>query len=356
MQKNVNAFEVEEILINILSKLPVRSLFVYMFVCKSWRGLIGSRYFLNLKLIRSLQNPTTYVYYPYSLRGNRRYLLRRTDGEPPRTFPGADGLHFKETVCSFNGLICCSAFSEPVSVAGGTLGICVCNPATGEVLLLPPPPPSFDSEYRRRVGVCFGPGIDGYKVFQFHFRRDQPCECTVYSSATAYWKSIGSVTHAPSSSYHHVCVNGMVYWFSRSMIDGRDVRHVLAVDGEEKFSVIRIPRENNPRSFLINLAGCLSLVVINYLSFDVWALQDMGEAVWVKILSDDTPYDFNMESLRYVSVRKNELFFATFTFYVMYDMETKSWKKFKWDTENGSAKFVSFPVAYQESFLPCKFC
>ncbi|RVW37332.1 hypothetical protein CK203_087745 [Vitis vinifera] len=226
--QNEKVFEVEEILTNILSRLPVKSLLVCKSVCKYWQGLICSPSFMHLHLIQSQENPS-YVFYPsYVFWDNNIHWVIKTDGETTQSFPSYDGFYFRDMICSFNGLICCT------------------TPRT--------------------------------------------------------------VAHAPSTSFNHVCINGTVYWFSRSRIDGRLVGHILAVDREEKFSIIRIPEEETLYPLLVNLEGCLCLVAENGVvenRFDIWALQNSKE----------------------------------------------TWREFNW--EYGRVNGFSPPLAYTESLLPC---
>ncbi|KAJ9672007.1 hypothetical protein PVL29_025588 [Vitis rotundifolia] len=362
--QNENVFEVEEILTNILLRLPVKSLLICKSVCKYWWSLICSRSFMNLHLIQSRENPT-YVFHRYTLRGGNIHLLTKTDEETTERFlPGCPGFYSKGMICSFNGLICCIDMQShflrkriqrktpdihiynPVIVKGlrrRTLDILICNPATQQVLLLPPTP---ESNYPGKVGVSFGPTINEYKVFQFFYTEVHLYECLVYSSITGSWKSIGTIAHSPSGSSNHVCINGIVYWFSISRIDGRLVGHILAVDREEKFSIIRFPEEETLDPFLVNLEGCLCLVS---------ALQDSMESVWIKKWSDYIPSTFDIEPVTSVAVRKNEILFADPKLYVLYNMRTRSWRNFNRDRKHGTEELFSVPMAYTESLLPCKY-
>ena len=374
--QNENVFEVEEIFTNILLRLPVKSLLICKSVCKYWRSLICSRSFMNLHLIQSQENPT-YVFHRYTLRGGNIHLLTKADGETTESFlPGCPGFYSKGMICSFNGLICCidiqthflrkwiqrrtpdTHIYNPVIGKGlrrSTLDILVCNPATQQVLLLPPTP---ESKYPGAVGVSFGPTINEYKVFQFFYREMHLYECWVYSSITGSWKSIGTIAHCPSGSCNHACINGIVYWFSISIIDGRLVGHILAVDREEKFSIIRIPEEETLNPFLVNLEGCLCLVTLHKLDqnrFDIWALQDSKESVWIKKWNDYIPTTFDSEPVRSVAVRKNEILFANSKLYVFYNMRTRSWRNFNRDPKHGLEELFSLPMAYTESLLPCKY-
>ena len=355
--QNENVFEVEEILANILSRLPVKSLLVCKSVCKYWQGLICSPSFMHLHLIQSQENPS-YVFYPsYVFWDNNIHWVIKTDGETTQSFPSYDGFYFRDMICSFNGLICCTTPRKSRSCVirrspRRHMDIIIYNPATREVLLLPPTP---KSKCAPKLGVSFGPTINGYEIFQFFYIEEQLYECMVYSSITGSWKFIGTVAHAPSTSFNHVCINGTVYWFSRSRIDGRLVGHILAVDREEKFSIIRIPEEETLYPLLVNLEGCLCLVAENGVvenRFDIWALQNSKESVWVKRWSDYMPI-FKIEQFQYIVVRKNEILFGSWKQYLFYNMGTRTWREFNW--EYGRVNGFSPPLAYTESLLPCKY-
>ena len=353
--QNDNVFEVEDILTTILSRLPVKSLLICKSVSKYWRDLICSPSFMHSHLVQSQENSSDAFYPSYPSSDDNIPLLTKTDGETTQSFLDCDGFYFEGMVCSFNGLICCTNFHGPFVYEriedSNTFDIHICNPATREVLLLPPTP---TSEYIPKIGVSFGPTLNEYKVFQFYYRDEQLYECKVYSSIVGSWKSMGTVPYSPYTSSNHVCINETVFWFSLSMIDGRLVGHILAVDKEENFSTIRIPEEETMRPFLVNLEGCLCLVARHGLGqLDIWALQDSKESVWMKKWSDNIPQNFNIQGLSYVTVQKNEILLANWVRSVFYNMETRTWREFNW--EHAHEDKFSLPMAYTESLLPCKY-
>ncbi|KAL6314164.1 hypothetical protein AAG906_011907 [Vitis piasezkii] len=347
--QNENVFEVEEIFTNILLRLPVKSLLICKSVCKYWWSLICSRSFMNLHLIQSQENPT-YVFHRYTLRGGNIHLLTKADGETTESFlPGCPGFYSKGMICSFNGLICCIDIQTHFLrkwIQRRTPDTHIYNPVIGKGLRR--------STLDILIGVSFGPTLNEYKVFQFYYRDEQLYECKVYSSIVGSWKSMGTVPYSPYTSSNHVCINETVFWFSLSMIDGRLVGHILAVDREENFSTIRIPEEETMRPFLVNLEGCLCLVARHGLGqLDIWALQDSKESVWMKKWSDNIPQNFNIQGLSYVTVQKNEILLANWVRSVFYNMETRTWREFNW--EHAHEDKFSLPMAYTESLLPCKY-
>lgn len=325
-----NVLETEEILTNILVRLPVKSLLICKCICKHWRRLIGSPYFIRLHLLRSQENPThVRVYYPYLFRSHKKNCLIKIDREeaPDERLPEGR-LFYKHIICSFNGLILfCSLkgyANAPNPLGDLALEIHICNPATREVVLLPPPHnPNLKIP---DIGVCFGPKINGYKVFRFvSIQGQQGHECQVYSSITGSWKSMGPVAHSPSRSHEHshVCINGIAYWLSKSTVEGWQVDIVLAVDWEEKFSTIRFPNETPHQSlFLINLDGCLALLIEDWGTLELSGLQDSKESLWVKKWSNPIPEFWHRPI--YFGIKNSALLLMKNKFYAFRDMGTSS--------------------------------
>ncbi|RVW94786.1 hypothetical protein CK203_029907 [Vitis vinifera] len=135
--RNENLFDVEDIIINILSRLPVKSLMICKSVSKQWWS---------------------------------EHFLTKIDGETTETLPGIRCISIRTSL---------------------RLDIHIRNPATREVLLLPQ---SRGSKESPKIGVAFYPRTNEYKVFQFFNpagkSHDKHSECEVYSSITGCWKGI----------------------------------------------------------------------------------------------------------------------------------------------------------------------
>ena len=364
--RNKNLFEPEEILVYVLTKLPIKSLLICKSVCKYWRSLICSPTFKRWHLIQS-QETRSYIVHHYRP-GNQIQLLTKIDRETTQILPSCFRFYFEGMVCSFNGLVCCIKHHtrhvckcDHVDIRGmKKLSITICNPATQQFLLLPPASASDCPNHHNlcTVGVSYHSTINEYKVFQFFFSKQRPYECMVYSSITGSWKSLATSTvdHLESSN-KHVCINGTVYWLCRSILDGWLVAHILAVDWEEKFSIIRIPEEETMNGILANLEGCLSIVVVDEdrpfrHRFDIWVLKDSKKSIWVKKFSDYMSFS-TRDQILWVDVQINEILFGTRKQYALYNMHTRSRRVFNWAF--GPYWSFSFSIAYAESFLPCKY-
>ena len=133
--RNESLFDLEDIITDILLRLPMKSLMLCKSVSKNWRRLISSPNFKRLQLLRSQENPS-YVFYPYVCLCCSVPFLTKVHGQTTETIPGCSRHWCKHMICSFNGLICSisykSFFEKKVH-----MGIVIFNPITQEVLLLP---------------------------------------------------------------------------------------------------------------------------------------------------------------------------------------------------------------------------
>ncbi|XVF03976.1 hypothetical protein REPUB_Repub05bG0040500 [Reevesia pubescens] len=360
----------ENVLANILSRLPVKSLLACKSVCKRWRRVISSQAFKDLQLLWS-RNHSIYMVYPFMDMMMKLYLVKGS-GEITKsiTFPYCDNLSPLTIICSFDGLLC--SINYPWKMDSGKivedvsdLEIRICNPATRKALLLPRGSPS---EENPSIGVAFGPQINEYKIFRFfcakrislakrqsHANRRQ---CEVYSSSTGSWSVIGRVPYCPMHSSHsplgsnHVFVNGNIYWFIASDEDQMIPGSILTVDIEETFGTVNLPKEVTEHSYLVDLEGCLSLVSVYDEDeiMNIWTLEDKNEPIWELKCSDQVPFS-NDECVEFIVTRENEIFFITSNHYYIYDLEHRFWR----ELDLSSLSEIKFPVAfaYTESLLSC---
>ncbi|CAF2074023.1 unnamed protein product [Brassica oleracea] len=144
-------------------------------------------------------------------------------------------------------------------------------------------------------------------------------ECEVYSSITGVWENIGHVPcvpmylHLSPFSCGHVFVGGKIYWLSSlddealqenrgilmAEIVGNSEGAILSVDLEGRFEVIQLSLYEGDQkeedmitqaTYLINLQGCLSVVILHPEHMDVWIRKGSGENVsWILLCQDTTP-------------------------------------------------------------------
>lgn len=347
-----------DVFASILSRLPVKCLKLFKTVSKFWYELINSPSFVRLQLSWSRDHPV-YIYYPYMDEMPIVYLINTNWEVIERiTLSGFERISFLSMCCSHDGLVC---FTNHPRVQGcyndivfSDLVIYMCNPATREVKLLHK---GSSSEEEISFGVSFGPGIGEYKMYRFfrskHDSKDVCPRCEIYSSTNRTWRGVDCVPDIPRG-YHHVYINGKVYWFITSDENEDVPGSILTVDMEENFAIIDIPFTVDPHSFLVDLDGCLSLVCV----FDeehrvlIWVLTDCNDSGWEFKGNYEVPFS-ELECLDSVATLNGNLFLITTEHYFVFNLENELWEELEFEDEFEKNLPIVFP--YTQSLLPCKY-
>ncbi|CAI9089511.1 OLC1v1024098C1 [Oldenlandia corymbosa var. corymbosa] len=300
----------EEVVIEILSRLPTKSLVRFLLVSKSWQSLISSPNFIaaHLNHVRQSKIPngsSLSLVRLYNIFCNKEHYALYSE-------EGVDG------GAGRNRKIC-----FPVKLKDGPLrmvGTCdglvylsdnyhrennfLWNPTIRKYVKLPPPtnPPS---NFTSATG--FGSDCRGdYKVVRVVYREGDggdltlPPEVEVYSLSTGFWRrllnvkidafiSFAGTTHAP--------LNGAWHWISYSphrAADGGCLSLILRFDvANESFSEIMLPDE-------LSLVDCLDLVVDVYMGQlcvianqvrgykHIWVMKQYGvKESWTRLFTID---------------------------------------------------------------------
>lgn len=206
----------EELLVEVLARLPVKHLLQYSSVCKAWLNLISSPSFVQTHLNHTAADPNSGTFIAHSYQVNipnhKMSLLRLDDLDNPinleHPFPRSVSPEEMEVVGSCNGLLCLT----------NSLGhICLWNPATKRVKDI--------SDFAIRIvdstgEVSVGFGFDGmtndYKVVRIVWSsrsENTPCRVEVYSLNRASWREIE--VEVDFELIHGCClliVRGNPYW------------------------------------------------------------------------------------------------------------------------------------------------
>ncbi|XP_050378217.1 F-box/kelch-repeat protein At3g23880-like [Argentina anserina] len=188
----------EDIVVDILSRLPVKSLIRFRRVSKRWRSIVSDPQFAKLQF----QNTT---------QGRRRlvYLLddsniETLDLEPPSRWWASirkltcpfehedQKRHRVMVVGSCNGLVCLS--TRICSLASMT-SIYIWNPSTGFSLKLPDPGfPDYINRMSMYCGFGYLPATGDYKALVAAYNDDQwgTLQVRVFSTRAGIWKQIES--------------------------------------------------------------------------------------------------------------------------------------------------------------------
>ncbi|CAN6884943.1 unnamed protein product [Brassica oleracea] len=353
----------QDVFRNILSRLSVRSIRSVKTVNRYWYGSVRDKHFATIHLAQSRKKPS-YIACPRVNNAMELYLLKtgkfnyrhHATVDPP----GRSAEHQMHMIASFNGLVCC--INQLSDEHEEDYQIWICNPSTEQTLLLPQGRPSFWTE--PSIGVAYGPDISEYKIFRIVNDGDKitgegfHIECEVYSSSTGAWRIIGAVPHLPMYVFlsphrsSHVFVGGKIYW----LVSLEDPGIILYVDMEERFGVMELPhyptelREEDritDCTYLINLGGSLSLVVLHGDYFDVWMWK---EASWVLETRDEFEFLDDDEIVLFLTSSDKEILCVTGSHLWTYHFNTRKWEK-----RGGPPTQFSNPAMFPftESLLPC---
>ncbi|KAI9085388.1 hypothetical protein K1719_032644 [Acacia pycnantha] len=311
-----------EIVLEILHRLPAKSLVKFTCVCRAWNSLITDRTFISDNLNRTLiqasnghkgslffqfclernlsgrDPPREYSYSLYSTTNqqNDHHLSVERFPLPFLFFPLDRSSSFGGTC---NGLVS-SAYYSPSS---GSITILIWNPLLRKYLVLPKPIMTRNRHvYTKFFGLGFDSRNNDYKVvvlMQF-VSRQNPDHLEVYSLVSRSWRSI--TISVPKFSLQldfgspPVFFNGAMHWVIRRMKDGSIQRSILSFDvTEETFGELTLPlqsnEESNTISTLLVVEGGRSLAVVNYprqrtgYLLHIWVMKEYGVTdSWTEIL------------------------------------------------------------------------
>ncbi|KAI5660771.1 hypothetical protein M9H77_20094 [Catharanthus roseus] len=367
-----------EILIDILIRVPVKSLVCFTLVSKSWHALITSPSFITAHLNRiQHQNDLTSLMLlrrytsddlkeHYSLladeeilsdeddNGDNSFALKSTE----LRFPVKTGIGYCRIVGSCNGLVCLSH-----DLFGTTKHITLWNPSIQKHVTSPLPTINPPLPYMFVLGF----GVDSrqdYKVVRIVYHREKdfdyelPAEVEVYTLSLGFWRRITSAGlrfYVEDFIWSQAFVNAAVHWIAyqpREKINGGSFCSLIIAFSmdNEKFNEIMLPdalANELARNLTIKTYKD-SLAVIKYerglvnSSCTVWVMKEYGVVEsWTRMYSidlvgkRDRVVGFRKNGHILVSRESGEL--AT------YDPKTCATKK--------RGIFGSFRAFYADSFL-----
>ncbi|KAG6407107.1 hypothetical protein SASPL_130089 [Salvia splendens] len=309
----------EDIVINILHRLPVKALLRCTAVSKSWRSLITSPEFTasHLQFASSSQQVAPSLLLRRCIKSSERYELY-SDDESPFTRITAFQCPFKSMnsfftiVGSCNGLLCLS--DDRIYLMNT---IVLWNPSVRRSVLLPKPNLIYNSygSFTQYLGFGFDSVSSDYKVVRITYVdvAVNP-QIEVYKLSSGVWKDLSCCVELVPviCSRRQEYVNGASHWIARYM-DSYDV--VVAFDMcLEVFRTMKFPvlhgsdGQFRGRDLAVYM-DCLALTLWSVsgaeLCFSVWVMQEYGvEKSWTKKLCFDFFTSIGSEFLRPLWIRK----------------------------------------------------
>jgi F-box interacting protein len=284
----------DEVILEILSRLPVKPLLCFRCVSKPWLALIDSPQFIKLHLKQSLKTTTNLSLilgdgYLYS--SDFDSLDTAIELDHPLKTP-----HYEtEIVGSCNGLLCLSNKKEDVALW---------NPSTRKYRKLPVTtlefaPDGYDFCQYTVSGFGYDETSDDYKVVRsvrLYLADNLSSGSEVYSLKNDSWRRL------PDYPYNlrylrafAMLVSGALHWLVTSKAESNRTNLILAFDlGVEEYRLVPRP-DFSDKDCHMNvgvLGGCLTIYCSNYINrLDVWVMKDYGvKESWTKLFTAMEPF------------------------------------------------------------------
>ncbi|CAK9141009.1 unnamed protein product, partial [Ilex paraguariensis] len=292
----------EDVLIEILSRMSVKSLLQFRCVCKFWKNLIDSPAFISVHLQHNNENKDNarlVVYYHNELRDMGDIVLfpDKTLTVPTYHNMGISFPVFNRLGGPINGVFCLCDKSKRIALW---------NPATRAFRSLPLLRTKLFPRdwFPRHCGFGFGldPTSDDYKVVWIRTFDDRntdkwgplmdPIHVAVYTLSTDSWKDFKG--DAPDclrfliDSCFDSYLNGVYYWWSKSVY-----RKLVSFDmGKEEFKEIQGPpdlHQDSECEILTLYNGSIALIYSHSrVPLDAWdSAEQSSVTVWVLMEEED---------------------------------------------------------------------
>ncbi|XP_010468008.1 PREDICTED: F-box/kelch-repeat protein At3g04660-like [Camelina sativa] len=282
-----------ELIVEILVRVPARSIARFICVSKLWSSIVRSQDFTKsyqLLMMTRRSDPTRprllFSLLCHSVKTQQLFLSQQ---DPSSNHQRVNICMRPPTPLSYefftpvHGLICCQYDGNKVMIG---------NPSTGQFL----PLPRINSRTRRRhIFSFFGydPVNDVYKVLCMTVVQGGPLtpwsgymsqEHQVFTlGANQEWRSIECKhPHLPFPDTRGICINGVVYYHAWI----RSKRFLISFDLiSEEFNVIKPPADDGGFQNLVNYNGKLALAYrhVNNTVVHLWVLEDAcSETKWYR--------------------------------------------------------------------------
>ncbi|XP_058211472.1 F-box protein CPR1-like [Rhododendron vialii] len=295
-----------DLLTEILARLPVVSLLRFKSVCKPWYSLITSPSFVTKHLNQSITNTESngdkLLLRLYDDK-KERYLLLNDDDEFGDEYSELE-LPFElpfgcyRVVGSYNGLLCLS----DDYYSSGQPQIIIWNPSTRNSVIILPTAPKPQCPYVSVYGFGAHPTTQEYKVIRLEYKLQSlfklPPKVEIYTQGTRSWRGISS---APphcflTSRWSQAFLNGVVHWVYESFCECVPPNLIMSFDmASESFSVLMLPTTLaeepwTPILYSVKLFGESLALFCDGQSYDntccIWVMKEYGVAEsWTKLFT-----------------------------------------------------------------------
>ena len=272
----------DDVVVEILARLPVKSLLRFRCICKLWRSIISDSSFIELHRTLSVTRAggnlfllcfPSVAHWPWRL---LFYIDHSEEEGRCNAFRNDFSLSgFSECI---NGLIC---QDDPQPQ--------VCNLSTKERVILPTTAMDFPKwiQTSSHCSLGFEPRNNTYKILRtwkvYWSSLDWSPRFEIFTLGSNTWRSLIPESNiSVPGNRHSVCVGGTMYW------NNLREKNVVAFDvAEERFRLVPSPCRTI-HSAIVQLDGRVAMV--NY-----HGLVDGGDSMRVWVLEDDRNGTWSME-------------------------------------------------------------
>ncbi|KAJ4714708.1 putative F-box family protein [Melia azedarach] len=281
-----------DVIIDILSRLPVKSLLRCKCLSKFFRSLIDGQDFINLHLKQSLETSSNFslILSGFTEPDSKIFCgsLDSLDNcvEVDHPFRNCKYIRSYDTLVigSCNGLVALHNRRE---------GIVLFNPSTKEHRILPNFYSGLDNCYVYFDGFGYDASTDNFKLVRIIvFNNPLYTEVTVYRLKTNTWKRIENFPfYFFTNAGNGALASGALHWVANLNLNADEDDLIIAFDlKKEEFYQVPIPPAGEGGFFISTevLGGCLSVVCMYDYErpCDFWVMKEYGvKESWTKLFS-----------------------------------------------------------------------
>ncbi|XP_071735730.1 F-box/kelch-repeat protein At3g23880-like [Rutidosis leptorrhynchoides] len=279
----------DDILVNILSRLPAKSLGQFKSVCKCWFSLISSENFVNLHQHHAICDIHTNHSRVFIMSNNSMHSVNY---ESPSCYEGVDD--DAESIVSLNNPLTKEAVGEKLLGSCYSLIFFVCfdecillwNPTTQKTRLIPDPIMTDGTPF---YGLGYDFSTNDYKMVRASCSiSSKSISFGVFNLKTGYWK-MGQATHIDIEDNPDeigIFSNRSLNWLVRHSAGFNKLEIILSFDmRDEIFTIFSLP-DCGGFSCLGDMKGCLYAVSGgDGADADIWVMKEYGlESSWSKVI------------------------------------------------------------------------
>ncbi|CAH2034677.1 unnamed protein product [Thlaspi arvense] len=280
-----------DVVTEVLTRLPAKSLMRFKCVSKLWASLIRSQYFTSrFQMVSSQRLYMSLSNHSEGPNPNPIILSSAPHATTPSSFVVNHNLTIPRRICNYNpqyirGFMCSSYNSSIPRIY---------NPATRQLVTLPDISSTYWSPECNDTLYCFGhdPVHDQYKVIcsRFLTTRRKTEQWVLVLKRGASWKkaSPALVDFCPVYYRPGLTINGVIYYLGMPYYTAHVTYSYVVVSfdiGSEEFKTIQVPGkcivEN---AFLVEYGRKLAFLDLTSLhakgTMDLWVLEDAENKEW----------------------------------------------------------------------------